>query len=132
MGNSNYSHYSHNTYISLVSDLYKKKKPPVYRYMNKRLNYNNIFFLNSPISDTPPNMPDMFPDTPTYTPPNTSSQCILKGGSAYNSPINSNNMTIKITTIENYIKDAGTPHNSDYKDITDIVYDTSDDEFVVI
>ena len=124
MGNSHYSHYSHNTYISLVSDLYKKRKKPVYRYMNKRLNYNNICFLNSPIPDTPPNMPNLSPN------PNTSSQFILKGGSAYNSPIN--NISIKITTIENYIKDTGTPHNSDYKDISDIVYDISDDEFIVI
>ena len=110
MGNN--IHNYHNTYISLVSDLYKKRKNPIYRHMNKKLNYNNIYSLNSPISDTP---------------------FILKGGSSYNSPINNtNNMNIKITTIENYIQNVGTPRNTDYKDISDIVYDISDDEFVVI
>jgi len=114
MGNNyNISYKNYNTYISLVSDLYKKPKKHLYRYkimMNKKnINIydfstnNNIDNLNSPIS----------------------------------SPINTNEKNkfiYIINLIENYInkENIGTPRNLLFKDITDIIYaDSDDDNFII-
>jgi hypothetical protein len=114
MGNNyNISYKKYNTYINLVSDLYKKPKKHLYRYkimMSKKniniydFSTNNMENLNSPIS----------------------------------SPINTNEkdkFTYIINLIENYInkENIGTPRNLLFKDITDIIYsDSDDDNFVII
>jgi hypothetical protein len=119
MGNNNNKTY--NTYISLVSNLYKKNKK-IYRYIihsNIRTKYINQY-NNENENIKSPNV-------------------LLKGGSACPSPIDSKTNIFKIMIMENYInkENNGTPRSfllRDISDITDIIIDSNigDTEFIII
>ena len=149
------SHKSYNTYISLVSGLYKNSKKYEYRYslmMNEK-NIKNIKNIDNDddnddndiddndiddndIDDNDDNddNDDDNDDNDTESPYNYPS--LLKGGSAYNSPLQNvkrkENKENKIVAIENYIQNIGTPRNREFKDISDILLDDSDEEFINI
>ncbi len=119
MGNNccNVSHNTHNTYISLVSDLYKKRKNNVHRYtlMMTQKNIKNVYenekfdtIYISPKIESLLSPKDNTPFLPL----------VIQGGSACNSPtINNIGKVSLIVTMDNYIR---------YES------DKSDDEFIII
>ena len=132
------SHKSYNTYISLVSGLYKNSKKYEYRYslmMNEK-NIKNIKNIDNDDDNDDNDIDDNDDndDNDTESPYNYPS--LLKGGSAYNSPLQNvkrkENKENKIVAIENYIQNIGTPRNREFKDISDILLDDSDEEFINI
>ncbi len=107
------------TYINLISSFHKKIKKPLCRYQRMSIHkINNIYYsydindINKDIEKCPINSP-----------------FLLRGGSAYNSPINNINIiNMKIIPVDNYIKNGDNFQN----DISDILLSESDDDFIVI
>lgn len=114
----NTTHNTHNTYISLISDLYKTRKKTVHRYslMTFQKNIKNVYEREEiePIYISPKIESLISPKKENNIP------FLIKGGSAYNSPKDKENIENNIgfiLPIDNYIK---------YES------DTSEDDFVVI
>ncbi len=114
MGNNccsiNYN--THNTYISLVSDLYKRRKNNVHRHMTQK-NIKNIYeneqFDTIYISPKIENLLSPKENIPFV-------HFVIQGGSACNSPTLDTNISL-IVPMDNYVR---------YES------DKSDDEFIVI
>jgi hypothetical protein len=120
MGNNNNKSNIYNTYISFVSDLYKRNK-----------NISPTYIIHSIVYENRNNIRKKY--IQTYETNIDSPKVLLKGGSACSSPINPKNI-FKIMLMENYIKkeNIGTPRNHIFKDISDILVDSDDEEFIII
>ena len=113
MGNNNKSNI-YNTYISFVSDLHKR---------NKNL---PTYIIHSIVYDNRNNI------RRKYINNISSPKVLLKAGSACSSPVDPKNI-FKIMLMENYIKkeNIGTPRNHLFTDITDIIIDSDNEEFII-